>query len=372
MRTIDIYIFSLIILCVIGLKTLWTPNAKTSQSRLFSVLLILVFIANILDPATFALDGCHGQAMGVFLRAAQTAVYLLQVAVGCLWFYYVYVVIFSNRKIYPKTGFFFAIPAIIGAGLVLANIGTGWVFTYDCKNAYSRGWLSSIDAFTSYLYLVVGFIIAIAHRKNIERRNMVALMLFMLTPTIFGLVQTLVYGSTLIWPGMSISLLIIYIAIQNDLLLLDYATGVNNRRSMDRLLRRKIANARDKISFAMLLVDVDGIASINDRYGHIEGDFAIRTMAKLLENCFMQDGFVARYGGDEFAVLINVGSIGELDGVKERVQAKIDGWNATSDRKWRLSVSMACAPYVNSDRLSADNFFAQVDKLLNADKLVRR
>jgi diguanylate cyclase (GGDEF)-like protein len=371
-QALDIYAFSLAILVIVGFRTLRNPNAKTIQARLFAVLVLLTALTIIADGITIYFDGAPGVAMRGTLIAAATLGYTLQSAISYVWLCYVYAVIFSINKVSTKRAIAFAIPGIICALAGIASPLTGWLFTYDSSNVYHRGALFAIAPIMSYSYFFWGYIRIIIDRRRLDKRYLYALLSYMIPPTICGLIQMCLYGVSLFWPSMAISLLIIYLAIQNELLLLDYSTGINNRLSLDRLLRRKIANARDGISFAVLLVDLDGLTSINDRYGHSEGDSAIRTMAHLLDENFRHDGFVARFGGDEFAVIVNLRDSRSLDAIKVRVQTAIDEWNAASGKKWRLSASMACAPYIPSDHLSADNFLLQVDKMLTLDKIFRK
>ena len=371
-QALDIYAFSLAILAIVGFRTLRNPNAKTIQARLFAILVLLTALTIIADGITIYYDGASGITMRAILVIASTLGYTLQAAISYVWLCYVYAVIFAINKVSVRGAIGLAIPAILCALAAFASPLTGWLFTYDASNVYHRGPLVAIAPIMSYSYFLWGYVRIIIDRHKIDKRYLYALLSYMIPPTICGLIQMWLYGVSLFWPSMAISLLIIYLAIQNELLLLDYSTGVNNRLSLDRLLRRKIANARDGISFAVLLVDLDGINSINDRYGHSEGDNAIRTMAILLEECFRHDGFVARFGGDEFAVIVNLRDSRDIEHLKERVQSTIDKWNTTSDKKWRLSASMACAPYIPSDSLSADNFLLQIDKMLTLDKIFRK
>lgn len=371
-QALDIYVFSLVVLVIVGIRTLRNPNAKTLQARLFAVLVLLTAFTIVADGITIYFDGVAGEATRVALVTAATLGYVLQAAISYVWLCYVYAVIFAISKISVRRAAALAIPAIACVLAAFASPLTGWLFTYDAANVYHRGALVLIAPIMSYSYFFWGYIRIIIDRNRIDKRYLYALLSYMIPPTVCGLVQMCLYGVSLFWPSMAISLLIIYLAIQNELLLLDYSTGVNNRLSLDRLLRRKIANAHDGISFAVLLVDLDGLNSLNDRFGHSEGDTAIKTMAGLLEECFRRDGFVARFGGDEFAVIVNLRDARDLDGIKERVQSRLDEWNAASGKKWSLSASMACAPYIPSERLSADNYLLQIDKLLTLDKIFRK
>ena len=91
-----------------------------------------------------------------------------------------------------------------------------------------------------------------------------------------------------------------------SLVLVDALTGVGNRRAFDAALDREWKQAMERQSaLSLMLIDVDLFKRINDTYGHQVGDDCIRSVAQKL--CHLLDrpeAFVARYGGDELAVLL--------------------------------------------------------------------
>ena len=125
-------------------------------------------------------------------------------------------------------------------------------------------------------------------------------------PVLGSIIQIIYYGSVLLWSGIALSILIIYINIQNYRLHTDYLTGVYNRREADYLLKNKIHNKTPGRSFLGILIDIDNFKEINDRYGHLTGDKVLEISAELIKNSLRKDDFVARYGGDEFLVLLNI------------------------------------------------------------------
>ena len=94
------------------------------------------------------------------------------------------------------------------------------------------------------------------------------------------------------------------LTIINQLSLTDPLTGLHNRRSLMEKLNEeysRITRYQAELSFA--LVDVDGFKPYNDRRGHPAGDIVLETVARLIKGESRSMDFVARYGGDEFAVV---------------------------------------------------------------------
>lgn len=83
----------------------------------------------------------------------------------------------------------------------------------------------------------------------------------------------------------------------------DPLTGLPNRRALDERLRA-LAASTDAQPLAVALVDLDGFKDVNDQYSHAEGDDVLRVVASTLRDALRSDDVVARYGGDEFVILL--------------------------------------------------------------------
>ncbi|MDO5154875.1 MAG: GGDEF domain-containing protein [Eubacteriales bacterium] len=85
----------------------------------------------------------------------------------------------------------------------------------------------------------------------------------------------------------------------------DSLTGLYNRRGFDKLIRdRMIAGAESKNVMTLVSIDMDGLKYVNDNFGHMEGDNALKLFASALKKSIGKDEFCARVGGDEFAAFL--------------------------------------------------------------------
>lgn len=135
----------------------------------------------------------------------------------------------------------------------------------------------------------------------------------------------------------------------------DALTGLPNRRLYaDRLTQALNSAARRKERFAVAIVDLDGFKAANTRYGHLAGDAVLRAVAKRTARSLRAVDTVARYGGDEFALII----AGPVDrAAVGRVLEKVRARNARAVRYGKravgVTVSIGAALYPADGRRAA-------------------
>jgi diguanylate cyclase (GGDEF)-like protein len=271
-----------------------------------------------------------------------------------------------------------AIPAVASALVTLSTPFTGLYFSFDEANVYHHGPLFLVFAAASYCYLLFAFVfvIATARRKVIDGRTLVALLFFPLPPAIAGLFQMLYYGLVLIWPATVLSLLVIYINIQQRKLSSDYLTGAFNRRRLDEYAEARVREIRDDRAppgrrakrFAGFLADVDDFKQINDRLGHAAGDAALVAAVQLIRTCLRADDFLARYAGDEFVAILPLSSEEELAQVVSRIRARFAESALPLGSPCRLSLSIGGAVFDPEKDEDADRYIARLDSLMYLEK----
>jgi len=84
----------------------------------------------------------------------------------------------------------------------------------------------------------------------------------------------------------------------------DSLTRVYNRGTFEETVNRMLESKQEDARYALILIDVDDLKSINDRFGHAAGDNSLIMIADILRTVFRQDDVIGRLGGDEFAVLM--------------------------------------------------------------------
>lgn len=154
-----------------------------------------------------------------------------------------------------------------------------------------------------------------------------------------------------------------------NLSIVDDLTGIYNRRGVMTFTEQLIRTA-DRLSCKMLLLfmDLNDMKYINDTFGHLEGDNALRDTANILRNTFRESDIICRYGGDEFVVsALQTGDI-ESDTIKERLNKNIDLHNAEANRRYKISLSIGIAIYDPDAPVPLEELIFAADHMMYENK----
>lgn len=150
----------------------------------------------------------------------------------------------------------------------------------------------------------------------------------------------------------------------------DSLTGVLNRRSLVERLELEVAEARRHgDAFCVLLCDLDGLKQVNDSAGHLVGDEVLRRVAQGLREAARTEDSVARFGGDEFVLLLPRTSLLQGQALAARLGSRLREltyvWGGRDQSLPRVSIGVAAFP---DDGLTADTLIASADARMYADK----
>ncbi|MCX6637666.1 MAG: GGDEF domain-containing protein [Acidobacteria bacterium] len=152
----------------------------------------------------------------------------------------------------------------------------------------------------------------------------------------------------------------------------DFLTELPNARSLSVHLAQELARAaRNRTTLAVVVSDLDGFKDVNDRYGHLEGDRVLKTVATALRQSCRPYDYVARLGGDEFVVVLP-------ETGREAVTSKLAEFRhnvafaARQDlRETALSLSAGIAVFP-ADGETAEGLLAEADSRMYEDKRRRK
>jgi diguanylate cyclase (GGDEF)-like protein len=141
----------------------------------------------------------------------------------------------------------------------------------------------------------------------------------------------------------------------------DALTGLFNRHKLDDALANEFERARRyKRPLSLIMLDLDGLKVINDTYGHTAGDAALKLVADAIRNAVRRVDMPARFGGDEFAILLPEVELELAMRIAQRVCSKI---RPTEEQQDMFSVSGGVAQ-LSDDHASVEDFLRAADQAL--------
>lgn len=356
------------ILSIIMLLVLLTTMIKGRKQGLLSarifVLTIAVTILMLIFDVLGRMDGVTAFSVPLANRLGNFALFLLNPLPSILWALFIYTQVINSKHIHKNI--FLVLLAYYGVHVVatIFNIFFHFFYVIGSDNIYVRGPWFILSIVWVMLPLLVGFFITIVKRKEIEPERFNSFVFYPLAPVVGTVFTLLFYGYSIVLPSMAIAILLVFNSIQNDTIVVDYLTGAYNRRALEDFLRRRIKEG--KSNFGAIMLDIDGYKAINDTYGHIAGDQALVDLVKVLRQSVELKDFVARYGGDEFFLVINSNSLRTLELTAEQIQLNLERYNMKSDFPFRINVSKGLNIY--EPGLTMEQFIQQLDKKMYADK----
>jgi len=169
------------------------------------------------------------------------------------------------------------------------------------------------------------------------------------------------------------------ISIQNSLLyemaITDGLTGFFSKSYFERMLEVEVKRAkRFNTHLSLIILDIDGFKSINDKYGHQVGDMVLRKLSSNIKSSIRSIDIPCRFGGDEFTILLpDTNSSGSLEAA-ERIVTNLKELQVVygkEDEKLYPTISLGCATYPE-DANTGEELFQKADKALYKAKNLGR
>lgn len=155
--------------------------------------------------------------------------------------------------------------------------------------------------------------------------------------------------------------------------LTDELTGLNNRRFFMSRLEEIQSNATDDCYASMILCDIDHFKRVNDIHGHALGDEVIRKFGKALNSEIREDDFLARIGGEEFAIFLPMTPLITAEHVAERMRKLVEERvDVTTLDGSRLKITASFGVSASFGKATASDFFNIADKAMYQAKQAGR
>jgi len=359
--------YSIILLFCIYRHTTKDVGKVLLQQTLYRRMLQVTLFMLVLDIFS-RFDGNPTTASFAINHIANFLIFSVNLFIPSLWLLYAYFQVFHDEEKLKQLFHFLVVVNIVNAVIVVLSQFGGWLYYIGSDNIYHRGPLYWLPVSVTAVLSILSLILIGANYKKIETRYFFSLAFFPIPPLICVILQVAFYGTSLILCGGTISLLIIFLNIQNRSMNIDYLTGAYNRRGLEIHMGEQVNASSEEKTFAAIWIDLDNFKSINDTYGHNVGDHVLKTTVRLLRSCFRPTDFIARLGGDEFCIVLDVSSQADLEAAVTRIKKFVKGYNQRGAKPYELALSMGYAVYDYRSHQKVEEFQKQIDEFMYMDK----
>jgi len=363
--TLNIYsIFILIVLMIYSMKQL---DKHSLQNRIYIWILLSSFVLLIVDTMG-RFDGNPSSIYPLLNHSGNFLLFLISPVVPSLWVMYVYVEIFHEAKSIKHIKVVLFSIFLINTVLLFVSQFNHIFYFIDAENIYHRGPLYLISPLLTFVLIFIAIALLVSNKKRVDKKHYNALLMFAAPPVISTFYTATVYGNSFLVNSVVISILVVGLYIQSHHLNTDYLTGIGNRKLLDSTITEHIRKSSKTRTFSAIMIDLDGFKQVNDTFGHDVGDAILQKTARLLKDSLRTVDFIARYGGDEFCIVVDVCKMEELELIIDRLKSALQTYNETGDHLYKIKMSLGYAIYDYESHLDTEAFEKQLDELMYQNK----
>lgn len=252
----------------------------------------------------------------------------------------------TSDSVYSKNKLW-VLPLYLNALLCISSYWMGFIFRVDAHNHYLRGDIFFVPTLISLFYLIFVVYEILKNRTKVSRSDKTMLELIFLLPIISTIVQILFPHLLIIWPSVSLSLLLYYVyslELQYDF---DIQSQIKNRSAFE----KEMVQHQARKNATLFVFDLNNLKNVNDFCGHREGDVLIKSAATLLNTCFSQIGEVFRIGGDEFCAICDDLPYENADQALLNLKQLLDDFNKNVKNKVEMAHGYAHYDYFSNETI---------------------
>ncbi len=318
-------------------------NKKTTPDMvIFTYFCISVFTILIIEASRWFLYAFPHNGNRTIHTLLFFLYYALQYAPASIYLLYVDYHIYE-RTDRIKTMMKVLVPINVIMVIISASAPwTGLLYRIDESNTYTRGSGTYIYFILLIILTLTGIIIVLKGRKKRNRKTIRNLLIFPFITLASGAAQILVYGFSIAWPSSVIFIVVAAMNVQKIQMHTDHLTGLFNRRSFDDRLTTEIQRTeRYGSPLTIILMDIDHFKDINDEYGHHVGDDVLVQISEILTANTRTTDTVARWGGEEFIILMPETEQSEAAYSADKLRKKIEEFDFVNGIKVTMSFGVA-------------------------------
>ncbi|WP_081300593.1 GGDEF domain-containing protein [Clostridium beijerinckii] len=367
---VQVNIVLFILLLILFGHTYFNMNRKNITNRLFMWIMGLTAFAIMLEILSVILNNPNLKQFMVMQKIVNVLGFTVTPIIPFLGYIFSKEWVNRYQKDKIKLNKILLLPLLINGIMAFISYSVNLLFYVTSENTYERGPLFFILPCVSYFYFGYNLYFIYKQRKRFSWWELRIFNLFYIAAGVFTGIQ-IVYSSYLtIWNGTAMMIVIIYIFILNDQVHRDRLTGLENYSSYERYIENISFKKINKLF--IINIDIDDFKSVNDKFGHNEGDEALKMFANLLIESFsLRRKKLIRVGGDEFLILLEVERKEIVDNYIQNLNKNIEAYNKTKEKPYELKFSYGVACCSNSKE-DIHDILKCADKLMYEQKRSRK
>jgi len=228
------------------------------------------------------------------------------------------------------------------------------------------GFLINIIPFIYVLGALCNVFIKALKAEAVNKKRMWLLTVYTLMLLAGGCLQIITPSLPSLCFVTAFVMLVMYIIDLSSLIYTDPLTRLNNRNDLNRYYEEMV---KLDDNFCAIMLDLDKFKQINDNFGHLEGDKALKEVASVLKKSAsdLKDSYVGRYGGDEFIIILHTSSENEIIQYIESLNEMID----LIDVKKNYKISISYGYVIKEKDEKLDSLISRADKELYLKKVFK-
>lgn len=359
---------AILLLVIMLWYVLGQGGKRQAQDSIFVALLLCALTIVVFEFLIDLLTGRTFLGSRIILSVSVFGLYMGNPLLGALYLLYLDQLRRRWVRVPLRIGILAFIPYGIAFILCSLSFLNGMVFSIDADNLYHRGPFFHVISLIAYGSLTIGLAYLLINRGSFKYRDF-SIFLYFPFPILLGSVlQITFYGIEVAGISLVLTLLIIYLHMQNSQANRDYLTSLYNRSLGEQYLSHLITHREKNKPIGGILMDINDFKKINDSYGHDLGDTCLRHFSRLLVDSFKGGWFIARYGGDEFILIKEGTAQQDLEEALAYFADQLSLFNARKVFVFPLSVSVGSALYEPARHQDGPSFIKALDAQMYAHK----
>lgn len=258
------------------------------------------------------------------------------------------------------------LPLAINGVSAFMSYSRGLLFHITSNNIYERGHWFFILPCVCYFYFGYNLWFVYKHRKKLTSSKLIVFSLSFIISAIFTGIQIEYFTYLTTWNSAAIVVVVAYIVILNEHAYRDGLTGLENRLDYEHYARKINYKMINKLF--MVYIDLDNLKTINDKYGHCEGDEVIKIFSSLLYPSFpIKHKKLVRLGGDEFLIILEGQEREKVEGYMKNLIELIEEFNNRGEKPYKITFSNGIGCYTKAYENFGD-LLEYTDKMMYVQK----